>query len=193
MELESPHPVIANEFTDPPGGIVAPRVDGAERDQDVVVASRALDEFLDRVGPVPRRGVRVDGEHHRGSVVPTVVLGEIVDPGEVVRAEIEVAAGGFGQFVVVGAAPTRVDLDVGVNVDRLDGPDLDGALVTHYGPQLDSVKTATKRSSESRMSPRNEAATIIPIGPNRAGPPRWTSRVTTRQRPRPFRSGWAHP
>src|SRR5277367_5570788 len=41
------------------------------------------------------------------------------------------------------------------------------------------ANTVTNLFSDSRMSLRNAPATIMPMGPNSAGPPRCTSRLTT--------------
>ena len=132
MELESADAVVPDQFADPSECIGRQRVDGAERDQHVVVARSALDQFLDRIGPVAGGCPGVDGEHHRGGVVATVMLGEVVDPREMIRTEIEVASRRLGQFRVVGALAGRVDLDVGVDVDGLYGVDVDRALVARH-------------------------------------------------------------
>ena len=60
------------------------------------------------------------------------MLGEVVDPREMIRTEIEVASRRLGQFRVVGALAGRVDLDVGVDVDGLYGVDVDRALVARH-------------------------------------------------------------
>src|ERR1700682_868264 len=91
--------------------------------------------------------------------------------------------------------PQRVVLEnqrhgAGVHVERLEvAPperDPDDVADQRRQPVGDhaGAKTLTNLFSESLMSPLRAAATTMPIGPNNAGPPRCTSRVTVD--PSPF-------
>lgn len=65
--------------------------------------------------------------------MPAVQLGELVDRSGVPGVEFEEAASGLGQIGVIGAVPGGVDLDMGVEVDRSDGAEVDGALIPGTG------------------------------------------------------------
>jgi len=75
-------------------------------------------------------GLGINGEHHRSGVVPSVMLGKIVDAADPIRSEVEVAIGGRREFVVVGTPALGVDFHMGVNVDRVESGEVDTELVS---------------------------------------------------------------
>ncbi len=130
MELEALDAVVADQLVDAVHRApLVPRVDAAERDQHVVVAHRARDEVLDGVRLVAHRRARVDGEHHRGGVVPAVLVGQRVDARQRARLHLEVLADGVDELVVIGLAAVAVDLHVGVDVDGRDAVEIDSVFV----------------------------------------------------------------
>jgi hypothetical protein len=78
---------------------------------------------------MPGGRLGVDREHHGGDVALTVVLGKRVDGGGAVGAELEVLLGRRTQLVVGELVPMTVDVDVGVDVDRVDAAEIDAVLV----------------------------------------------------------------
>ena len=171
MELETPHTMLIGEFTHAGHRVDRPRVDAAERDQDIAIASGSRNQFLDGVGPVPGRGARVDGEHHRCGVVSAVVLSEFVDATDAVRTEVEVTVGGLREIVVIGASAVGVDLHMGVKVDRVDRTEVDFALISGHPGSLErrTVAGFTLRRKPSRTGPTTPRC-------RRAMPPRRSSR-----------------
>src|SRR5205807_517932 len=96
-----------------------------------------------------------------------------IDPAR--RAQWRVDTGGHDDLLVVsrdpGAGFADIDCRRFKNSSRMSAISQAGA------------NTVTNLSNDSRMSPFRAAATIMPIGPNSAGPPRCTSKLTTESSP----------
>ena len=83
---------------------------------------------------MPGHGLRVDGEHHGRGIALPVVLGHGVDGGRL-GVQLEVLLGRRDQLVVVCVVAMVVGLDVSVDVDRVDGIEIDSVLVLFAGHQ----------------------------------------------------------
>jgi hypothetical protein len=78
---------------------------------------------------MPGGRLGVDREHHGRDVALAVVLGKRVDGGGALGAELEVLLCRGAQLVIRELVPMTVDLDVGVDVDRVDGGEIDAVFV----------------------------------------------------------------
>ena len=124
VELEPLDVVVANEplrLLYRPGALV--RIDRGERDEHVRIRRRDLGDLLVRNCRAPGHRLRVDGEDDRGELALAVVGRDVLRGRQRVLAEVP----GSGRAplrphaVLTRAADLRVDVDV----DRLDGRDVD--------------------------------------------------------------------
>ena len=116
------------------------RIDRRERDQDVWVRGRSLGDLLVRHRAPPRDGLRIDGEDDRCQLAFAVVGGDVVDGRQRVVAEVR-----RGRLPPLRPEPVlarTTDLRVNVDVDRLDGGDVDRHAAT--------CLTRSYRSSDRR-------------------------------------------
>ena len=129
VELETADAVVTDQ---PPRLLHRPsplvRIDRRERDQDVGVRGRGLGDLLVRHRAPPRDGLRIDGEDDRCQLAFAVVGGDVVDGRQRVVAEVR-----RGRLPPLRPEPVlarTTDLRVNVDVDRLDGGDVDRHAAT---------------------------------------------------------------
>ena len=127
MELEA----LDAEIGDEPAGFAGAhlalgRVDGGERDQDVVVRGRDLGHLLVLVAAVTGLALGIDREDNGGDVLLPVMGGGLLDRGRVLPRGAEVFGHGRLEVVVavVRVAAARL-LGVGMDVDGTDVGEID--------------------------------------------------------------------
>jgi hypothetical protein len=94
---------------------------------------------------MPGGRLGVDREHHGRDVALAVVLGKRVDGGSALGAELEVLLRRGAQLLVGELVPMTVDLDVGVDVDRVDGREIDAVFVLFDESSSSSVPREARR------------------------------------------------
>ena len=141
VELEALDRIVPDQpprLVDRPCALV--RIDRRERDQDVGVRGRGLGDLLVRHRAPSRDGLRIDGEDDRCQLALAVVGGDVVDGRQRVVAEVR-----RRRLPPLRPEPVlarTTDLRVNVDVDRLDGGEVD----RHAVPCL----TRSCRSSDRR-------------------------------------------
>ena len=88
---------------------------------------------------MPHARACVDGEDHRCSVVPAVLVGERIDARQRARPTLEVPTYRVDQFIVVGLVAVAIDLHMRVDVDGRDPLEIDSVFVLFAGHESVTV------------------------------------------------------
>jgi hypothetical protein len=128
VELEPLDPVLPHQPADrPEGDLVAPRVDAAERDEDVGVRGGELGDLFAGDRRAAGRALRVDGEDDAADVLLAVVGGDGVDRRLLPAAEqrrrrlLELPAGGVAPGAATPLGDVHVDVDGAAGGELLRG------------------------------------------------------------------------